>query len=64
MSLLLLVLKDNLSLVFLQFTYSDLPSYDIYTGSEKDVFCSMFRCVVLYSFLSFKFMFIENLEVK
>ena len=53
MFLLLFVLKDNLSLVFPQFTYSDLPSYDIYTRSDKDVFCSMFRCVVLYSFLSF-----------
>lgn len=64
MFLLRLLLKDNLSLVFPQFTYSDLPSYDICTSSDKDVFCSMFRRVVLYSFLSFKFMFIENLEVK
>ena len=48
MFLLLLVLKDNLSSVFPKFTYSDLPSYDIY--SDKDVFCSMFRCVVLFRF--------------
>ena len=64
MFLLLLVLKDNLSLVFPRFTYCDLPSNDIYTRSDKDVFCRMFRCVVLYSLLSFRVMFAENLKVK